>query len=123
MYMAERVFPALKADPPVVEALLLPFRSTEKRLALSGWCHDESRKFDAEDERIVMTLAKFASAAWQMWTARNASEAARRELEDKIMELENLHDIVVGRELKMMALKSDVERLQTENSGLKTNRG
>ena len=37
MYMAERVFPALKADPPVVEALLLPFRSTEKRLALSGW--------------------------------------------------------------------------------------
>jgi len=39
------------------------------------------------------------------------------------MELENLHDIVVGRELKMMALKSDVERLQTENSRLKTNRG
>jgi len=37
MYMAERVFPALKADPPVVEALLHPFRSTEKRLALSGW--------------------------------------------------------------------------------------
>ena len=37
MYMAERVFPALKADPPVVKALLLPFRSTEKRLALSGW--------------------------------------------------------------------------------------
>jgi len=85
--------------------------------------HDESRKFDAEDERIVMTLAKFASAAWQMWTARNASEAARLELEDKIMELENLHDIVVGRELKMMALKSDVERLQTENSRLTTNRG
>lgn len=25
MYMPERVFPALKADPPVVEALLLPF--------------------------------------------------------------------------------------------------
>jgi hypothetical protein len=24
MYMAERIFPALKADPPVVEALLLP---------------------------------------------------------------------------------------------------
>lgn len=123
MYMAERVFPALKADPPVVEALLVPFSLNGKTVG-TIWvvAHDESRKFDAEDERIVMTLAKFASAAWQMWTARNASEAARRELEDKIMELENLHDIVVGRELKMMALKSDVERLQTENLRLKTNR-
>lgn len=119
MYMAERIFPALKADPPVVEALLLPFSLNGKTIG-TIWvvAHDESRKFDVEDERIVTTLAQFAAAAWQLWTARTAAESARRELEDKVVELENLHDIVVGRELKMMALEKEVKRLQPETKRL-----
>ena len=121
MYMAERVFPALKADPPVVEALLLPFSLNGKTIG-TIWvvAHDERRKFDAEDERIVTTLAKFASAAWQLWTARTAAEAAKQELEENVMELESLHDIIVGRELKMMALEKEVERLRTANLPLNT---
>jgi GAF domain-containing protein len=121
MYMAERIFPALKADPPVVEALLLPFSLNGKTVG-TIWviAHDERRKFDAEDERMVTTLAKFASAAWQLWKARTGSESAQRELEDKVVELEALHDIVVGRELKMMALEKEVERLRTENLRLET---
>ena len=116
MYMAERIFPALKADPPVVEALLLPFSLNGKTIG-TIWvvAHDERRKFDAEDERIVTTLAKFACAAWQLWTARTASEAAKQELEGKVVELESLHDIIVGRELKMMALEKEVEELRREN--------
>ncbi|MBA2251799.1 MAG: GAF domain-containing protein [Nitrospirales bacterium] len=113
MHMAERVFPALKADPPVVEALLLPFSLKGKTVG-TIWvvAHDERRKFDVEDERIVTTLAQFASAAWQLWSAHGASAAAMSELEDKVMELENLHDIVVGRELKMMQLEKENEALK-----------
>jgi predicted nucleic acid-binding Zn-ribbon protein len=69
---------------------------------------------------MVTTLAKFASAAWQLWKTRTDAESAQRELEDKVVELEALHDIVVGRELKMMALEKEVERLRTENLRLKT---
>jgi transcriptional regulator with GAF, ATPase, and Fis domain len=120
MYMAERIFPALKADPPVVEALLLPFSLHGKTVG-TIWvvAHDERRKFDREDERIVTTLAKFASAAWQLWSTYTASEAAKVKLEDHVMELETLHDIVVERELKMMGLEKEVEQLRTENMRLK----
>ena len=66
MYMAERVFPALTAQPPIVEALLIPFHVGSIPIG-TVWivAHDESRKFDREDERIVKTLAEFASASWQ----------------------------------------------------------
>lgn len=115
LYRPERAFPALKADPPVVEALLLPFSMNGKTIG-TIWvvAHDETRKFDAEDERLVTTLAQFAAAAWQLWAARTASESAQRELEEKVMELEAFHDVVVGRELKMIELEKEVERLRTE---------
>lgn len=77
MYMAERVFPAWKSEPPVVEALLLPFHVGHKPIG-TVWvvAHDERRKFDQEDERIIKTLAQFASASWQLWQARAGAEAA-----------------------------------------------
>ncbi|MEX0803376.1 MAG: ATP-binding protein [Candidatus Binatia bacterium] len=77
MYMAERFFPALKSEPPVVEALLIPFH-VERQPIGTIWvvAHDERRKFDREDERIVKTLAQFASAGWQSWKARTTAESA-----------------------------------------------
>jgi len=74
MYMAERVFPALKFEPPVVEALLIPFHVGHKPLG-TVWvvAHDERRKFDREDERIIKTLAQVASVFWQLWQARAAA--------------------------------------------------
>jgi signal transduction histidine kinase len=96
MYMAERVFPALKAEPPVVEALLVPFHVDNKPVG-TVWlvAHDESRKFDREDERIVETLAQFASVAWQLWKARADAEQRNQELEqrvrDRTRELEDTH--------------------------------
>ena len=73
MYMAERLFPALTAVPPVVEALLLPFEVEGKPIG-TVWvvAHDERRKFDREDARLVETLAQFAAAAWQVWRAQTA---------------------------------------------------
>jgi hypothetical protein len=64
MYLAERVFPALKSDPPVVEALLIPFH-VENRPIGTIWvvAHDERRKFDQEDERIIKNLAQLLRLA------------------------------------------------------------
>jgi signal transduction histidine kinase/ActR/RegA family two-component response regulator len=79
MYMAERIFPALKSEPPIVEALLIPFHVGHKPIG-TVWvvAHDERRKFDQEDERIIKTLAQFASASWQLWQAQASAEAAAR---------------------------------------------
>lgn len=77
MYMPERVFPALKSEPPVVEALVLPFHVHNEPVgAIWIVAHDERRKFDREDERSIKSLAQFASAYWQTWQARAGAEAA-----------------------------------------------
>ena len=77
MYMPDRCFPALCAEPRFVEALLVPFAVGGQTIG-TVWvvAHTEERKFDAEDERIVHTLADFAAAGWQQWKAREAAEAA-----------------------------------------------
>ena len=88
MYMAERAFPALTAQPPIVEALLIPFHVRSIPIG-TIWvvAHDESRKFDREDERIVRTLAEFASASWQLWKERADAEAMARKETQQIVEL------------------------------------
>ena len=75
MYIPERVFPAIKMEPPVIEALLVPFHVDHNPVG-TIWvvAHDEHRKFDREDERIVRILGQFASAAWQLWIARTHAE-------------------------------------------------
>lgn len=85
---AERVFPALKLVPPVVEALVIPFHVEGKPIG-TLWvvAHKEHRKFDCEDERNVRTLAQFASAAWQLWNARATAEAAVESEHERSSEL------------------------------------
>jgi hypothetical protein len=70
MYLADRCFPALTAEPRFVEALLVPFQHNNTPVG-TVWivAHTEQRKFDREDERVVRTLARFASAGWQLWKA------------------------------------------------------
>jgi signal transduction histidine kinase len=79
MYFPDRCFPALSAEPRFVEALLIPF-AVKGRTIGTVWvvAHSEERKFDAEDERIVRTLASFAAAGWQQWKAREVAEASSR---------------------------------------------
>ena len=83
MYMAERVFPDLKSEPPLVEALLTPFHVGHKPIG-TVWvgAHDERRKFDQEDERIIKTLAQFASVSWQLWQARAAASNEHERAQD-----------------------------------------
>jgi signal transduction histidine kinase len=75
MVLPARVFLALQVVPPVVEALLLPFRVEGTPIG-TVWiiAHDDTRKFDQEDARLMQTLAQFAAAAWQVWQATTALE-------------------------------------------------
>lgn len=79
MYLADRCFPALAAEPRFVEALLVPFQHNDKPVG-TVWivAHSEQRKFDREDERIVQALARFASAGWQLWKAYKIEEESSR---------------------------------------------
>jgi GAF domain-containing protein len=62
MYLPDRFFPALKVEPPVVEALLVPFHIEGQPIG-TVWvvAHTDQRRFDKEDERIVKTFANFAA--------------------------------------------------------------
>jgi polyhydroxyalkanoate synthesis regulator phasin len=46
-------------------------------------------------------------------------EESKAELQDKILDLEKFEEVVVGRELKMIALEKEVEKLEREVIQLK----
>jgi PAS domain S-box-containing protein len=49
-------------------------------------------------------------------------EESKTELQEKILDLEKFEEVVVGRELKMIALEKQLEQLQGENEKLKRER-
>jgi PAS domain S-box-containing protein len=59
--------------PPVEEGLLIPFYVEGKAVGtIWAIAHDDRRKFDAEDERIMRSLGTFASSAYQMVASLDA---------------------------------------------------
>jgi PAS domain S-box-containing protein len=53
--------------PPVEECLLVPFYVEGKAVGtIWAIAHDDRRKFDAEDERLLSSLGKFASSAYRI---------------------------------------------------------
>ncbi len=65
----ERRYPYLMpVSPAAEECLLVPFY-VHGRAVGTIWAimHSDRRKFDAEDERIMASLGKFASSAYQAW--------------------------------------------------------
>ena len=63
----ERRYPYLiPVSPAAEECLLVPFYVEGKAVGtIWGIMHSDRRKFDAEDERIMGSLGKFASSAYQ----------------------------------------------------------
>jgi PAS domain S-box-containing protein len=56
----------LPVTPPVEECLLVPFHVHGKAVGtIWAIAHDERRKFDAEDLRILVSLGRFASSVYQ----------------------------------------------------------
>jgi GAF domain-containing protein len=81
----ERYFAPLASVPPrVAEALLVPF-TVEGELVGTVWVvsHDPTRRFDADDRRIVTELTNFAAAAYgrlQTFRADDVRELSRLHL-------------------------------------------
>lgn len=80
-------------DPPATEMLLLPFHCGG---AAAGtlWivAHDETRKFDAEDRRLVASLSRFAAAAYQVQIDREAKLRLAEQLEAELATAQHLHE-------------------------------
>ncbi len=88
--------------PAVEEALLIPFH-VEGRAVGTIWAvaHDPRRKFDAEDERLMLSLGRFASSAYQILTSLDSlsSEMSRREKAEASLRVSNskLEDLIERR--------------------------
>jgi PAS domain S-box-containing protein len=94
----ERVYTYFEpVTPPVEEALLVPFY-VENRAVGTIWAvaHDHSHKFDAEDKRKLLSLGRFASAAYQAVISLDASArlAAIVECSDDAIIGKNLDGII-----------------------------
>jgi PAS domain S-box-containing protein len=65
----ERRYPYLMpVSPAAEECLLVPFYVDGKAVGtIWGIMHSDRRRFDAEDDRIMASLGKFASSAYQAW--------------------------------------------------------
>ena len=115
MYMAERVFPALESEPPVVEALLIPFHVANKPIG-TVWvvAHDERRKFDQEDERIIKTLAQFASASRQLWQARANAEAAAENQRQQAVKLAGANAALQAHLENRMKVEEQLQQLNRD---------
>ena len=77
MYLPGRLFPKLRFDPAILEMLIIPFR-VRTMPAGAVWlaAHDDTCRFDREDERIGKTLASFAAAGWHLRRTRRNAEPA-----------------------------------------------
>jgi signal transduction histidine kinase len=68
--------------PSVEEALLVPFYVTGIAVGtIWAVAHDAARKFDREDQRLMLSLGKFASSAYQILESLNALNFAMAERE------------------------------------------
>jgi signal transduction histidine kinase len=78
--------------PAVEEALLIPFYVEGKAVGtIWAVAHDPRRKFDAEDERVMLSLGRFASSAYQILASLDALnvEMAQREKAEASLRLSN----------------------------------
>jgi len=108
MRLPIRYFPSTPKEPAVVELLLIPFHDHGKPVG-TVWivAHSENRKFDREDERIVLFLAQFASAGWQLIKAsEEAFESNRRKDEFVAVLSHELRNPISAMEMGLYALAS-----------------
>ncbi|HEU5182254.1 MAG TPA: GAF domain-containing protein [Candidatus Polarisedimenticolia bacterium] len=87
MEYPERHYAYTDGAPPLAEVLLIPFYSDGKA-AGTVWviAHEPTRKFDAEDKRLMTRLSQFAAATYQLLIAQDlrVQLAAQRALEIRL---------------------------------------
>jgi two-component system CheB/CheR fusion protein len=87
----ERAFPELRrVEPHIYEGLLAPWHSQGTPIGtLWAVSHTPERHFDAEDARLLGSLAGFAAAAYKVNAALEETKAAQYELEQRVQERTN----------------------------------
>lgn len=92
-------------EPLLIEGLLVPFHVNGRAVG-TVWvvAHDESRKFDAEDQRLLESLATFAATAYQAQLSVIAEAKANHALREREWELELVN-------AKIQAINSETDRL------------
>ena len=92
----ERDFPYIgEITPPIEDALLVPFHvGGEARGTIWVVSHDDTKRFDAEDLRVMTGLAKFAAAAYQTLLSSQASGVTNEELQQSVTTAQRLAFIV-----------------------------
>lgn len=91
----ERAFPALlQAKPGIAEGLLAPFHLGGVPVG-TLWTikHSPDGRFEAEDARIVKSLARFASAAHQTVQLLQSAQTSSRQAELRVQQLVTLAEL------------------------------
>jgi GAF domain-containing protein len=113
----ERRYPYL---PPVEECLLVPFH-VRGRAVGTIWAATQTetaRRFDREDLRILQSLGNFASVAYQVTESieeldrdHSALRDSHATLRETAEDLARFNRAAVGRELRMIDLKKEINDL------------
>jgi signal transduction histidine kinase len=96
----ERRYPYLMpVIPSAEECLLVPFYVSGQAVG-TIWAimHSDRRKFDGEDDRVMASLGKFASSAYQAVQGKQEEERMRQEnvrLEERTRIARELHDTLL----------------------------
>jgi PAS domain S-box-containing protein len=97
--------------PPIVEALVVPFHAGEKPAGtLWVMVHTPSRKFDTEDQRLLISLSRFAATAYHWKTAALAAISARDEV-GQILETTPTGLTRCGRDLRFLSVNPAIAKL------------
>jgi len=105
--------------PPVEECLLVPFYVSGKAVGtIWAVAHDDRCKFDAEDERLMSSLGKFASSAYQVVSSLDALKSQLDERALAATELRNsenqLHVLFDGLENEVRIRTRQLEERNSE---------
>jgi PAS domain S-box-containing protein len=128
----ERRYPyLLPVIPAAEECLLVPFHVHNKAVG-TVWAimHSDRRKFDAEDDRVMNSLAKFASSAYQALVSidklefqvakREKAEAQLRKLTDSLGEQVRARTADLQRSEERLRLAQQAARIGTFEWNLQT---
>jgi signal transduction histidine kinase len=98
-------------QPLLIEGLLVPFY-VGGTAAGTVWvvAHDESRQFDAEDQRVLESLAKFAAAAYQVRLTIADHAKTNNELQAEIADRQRAEEALRASEGMLRQQANDLEQ-------------